>query len=335
MPVPTEVRTVGAGSFRYHPVPGWGQLPDGWRFGDVVGVATDSSGRVYVFNRDEHPVCVFERDGRFLRSWGEKMFTRPHGICIGRDDSVYCTDDLDHTIRRFTTDGRLLMTLGISGKASDTGVTGGDYRTVQRAGPPFNRPTNLAIAADGTLVVTDGYGNACVHRFAPDGKLLHSWGAPGNEPGEFNLPHGVAIDREGRVYVADRENSRIQIFTPRGEFLAQWTDVARPMEVFIDPQDNVFVAEVGWHAATFPWHVPPANASGGRLSVFDLNGQLRARWGGGKNPTAAGDFLAPHDVWVDHAGDMYVGEVIATAGAECGRMSPDYHPIQKFIRVEQ
>jgi DNA-binding beta-propeller fold protein YncE len=312
----------------------WEQLPAGWSFVEVAGVATDSRDRVYVFNRGDHPVIVFERDGRFVASWGEGVFKRPHGISIGPDDAVYCTDDLDHTVRKFTTDGKLLQTFGTSGQASDTGIDGIDYRTIRRAGPPFHRPTNVALAADGALYVTDGYGNARVHKFTPDGRLLFSWGEPGSGPGQFNLPHGIALDREGRVYVADRENSRIQVFSPAGQFLTEWTNVARPMQVFIDRQENVFVVETGWRAGLFPWQrAPGPDPVGARLSVFDRSGRLQARWGGGDDPCAAGNFFAPHDLWIDSHSDIYVGEVVMSAGGNRGLVSPDCHALQKFVCV--
>src|SRR5438093_970019 len=201
----TQNVLVGSGEFRYAVHEQWQQLPDGWSFVEVAGVATDSRDRVFVYNRGEHPVIVFDRDGKFLYSWGEGVFRRAHGISIGPDDAVYCTDDLDHTVRKFTTDGKLLIMLGTSGQASDTGIDGLDYRTIRRAAGPFNRPTNMALASDGSMYVTDGYGNARLHQFASDGRYLFSWGEPGSGPGQFNLPHGVALDREQRVYVADRE----------------------------------------------------------------------------------------------------------------------------------
>jgi DNA-binding beta-propeller fold protein YncE len=299
----------------------------------VAGVATDSQDRVYVFNRGEHPVIVFDRDGRFVKSWGEGLIARAHGIHIGPDDSVYLTDDLDHTVRKFTTEGRLLQTLGTSGQPSDTGIDGIDYRTIRRPGAPFHRPTNVALAADGSLYVTDGYGNCRVHHFSADGQLLESWGEPGSGPGQFNLPHGIAVDRSGRIYVADRENSRIQIFSPRGEFISQWTDVTRPMQVFIDRDDTVFVAEVGWRAGLFPWQQAPANAPAARVSIFDRDGRLLARWGGQGEPTAPGEFFAPHDIWVDRNGSIYVGEVTWSAGGARGLVAPDCHSLQKFVRV--
>ncbi len=324
---------VGQGRFRYAALAHWEELPPGWSFVEVAGVATDSRDRVFVFNRGEHPVIVFDRDGKFLNSWGEGLFQRAHGIFIGPDDAVYCTDDLDHTVRKFTPEGKLLQTLGTSGKPSDTGIDGIDYRTIRRVGPPFHRPTNLALAADGSMYVTDGYGNARVHKFAPSGRLEFSWGEPGNGPGQFNLPHGIALDQGGRVYVADRENSRIQIFSPRGEFLSEWTDVARPMQVFLDPQENVFVAEVGFRAGLFPWTVAPPNPTGPRVSVFTRDGKLQARWGSGDHPCAVGDFFAPHDLWIDSHGDVYVGEVTMSAGGNKGVVPATCHALQKFVRL--
>src|SRR5262245_57331406 len=326
---------VGRGDFRYEVRAGWEQLPPGWGFVEVAGVATDSEARLYVFNRGEHPVIVFARDGRFLGSWGEGDFRRPHGICVAPDDTVYCTDDADHTVRQYTREGRLLRTLGTSGRPSDTGAVGNDYRTVQRAGPPFNFPTNLAVAPDGDLFISDGYGNACVHRFAPDGRLRASWGAPGGGKGQFQVPHGIAVDQGGTVYVADRENSRVQLFTADGTYRGEWTDVARPCQVFVDGLGAVYVAELGLRAGRWPWMAPPeAGAVGGRMSVFDRDGRLQARWGGGENPTAPGDFFAPHDVCVDAHGDVYVGEVVMSAGGRRGLVPADCHALQKFVRLK-
>jgi DNA-binding beta-propeller fold protein YncE len=325
---------VGAGEFGYRVEIGWGQLPSGWSFVEAPGVATDSAGNVFVFNRGEHPVIVFDRDGRFLRSWGEGIFKRPHGVTIGPDDAVYLCDDCDHTVHKFTTDGKRLWTLGTSGRASDTGATTVDYRTIQRAAGPFNFPTNLAISPQGDLYVADGYGNARVHRFSADGKLLASWGEPGDGPGQFHLPHGIAVDRQGIVYVADRENSRLQRFTADGQFIDQWTNVARPCQVTID-RDHVFVAELGYRAGMFPGSVAPRGAvTGGRLSVFDGNGVLQARWGGGDNPCQPGDFFAPHDVCLDTSGNLYVGEVTMSAGGNLGMVPPDCHCLQKFVRLD-
>src|SRR4051812_41327682 len=168
--------TVGGVGLRFEARAAWEELPEGWSFVDVAGVATDSRDRVFVFNRGDHPVIVFDRDGRLLGSWGEGLFVRPHGITIGPDDTVYCTDDLDHTVKMFTPEGAPLRTIGTSGRPSETGATSIDFRTIRRAGLPFHFPTNLALAPDGSLYIADGYGNARVHKFSTDGRHLSSWG---------------------------------------------------------------------------------------------------------------------------------------------------------------
>jgi hypothetical protein len=332
---PASDAVFGAGKYRYRAVPDWPQLPAGWSFVEVVGIAVDSRDRAFVFCRGDHPVMIFEPDGAFVGSWGERVFQRPHGITIGPTDEVWCTDDKDHTVRKFSADGKLLLTLGQSGQASDTGIQGMDYRTIVRPAAPFNMPTNLAIASSGDLYITDGYGNARVHRFSPAGKLLASWGAPGDGPGQFNLPHGIAIDRSGKVYVADRENSRIQVFSPNGEFLTQWTDTGRPMQIFFDNDDRAFVCDVGFQAGLFPWQTAPAPpVRGAYVSVFDHEGTLLSRFGGSQDPCAPGDFYAPHGICVDSTGAVYVGEVVMSAGGYQGKVSPTCHSLQKFVLVD-
>ncbi|HEX3148013.1 MAG TPA: peptidyl-alpha-hydroxyglycine alpha-amidating lyase family protein [Gemmataceae bacterium] len=311
----------------------WAKLPAGISWMEVAAVAVDSRDRVYVFNRGDHPVLVFDLDGNLLTSWGEGVFVRPHGLTIGPDDSVYCTDDLGHVVHKFTPDGRLLLTLGTKGLPSDTGATSIDFRTITHAGPPFHYPTNLALAPEGNLYITDGYGNARVHFFAPDGRLLFSWGEPGTGPGQFRVPHGIAIDKHGTLFVCDRENSRIQLFTPEGKYLSEWTDVIRPSQVFIDKAGDVFVAELGYRAGMWPGtKAPSPDAPGGRVSIFDSHGRLKARWGGGENPCAPGDFFAPHDICLDSRGNIYVTEVVWSAGGNRGLVPADCHALQKFVR---
>jgi DNA-binding beta-propeller fold protein YncE len=325
--------TVGREPFRFEANADWARLPSGYRWIEAVAVATDRQDRVYVFNRGDRPVLVFDRDGAFLHGWGEGLFVRPHGITIGPDGAVWCADDHDHTVRKFTPEGRLLLTLGTPGKPSDTGATSIDFRTVKHSGPPFNYPTNVAFSAEGDVFVSDGYGNARIHRFSPDGRLLLSWGEPGGRPEQFRIPHGIAVSKEGTVYVADRENSRVQLFSLNGEYLGEWTDVARPCQVAVDSAGFVYVAELGFIAGMWPGtSAPSADASGGRLSVFRPSGELVARWGGGKNPTAPGDFFAPHGVCIDSRGDVYVAEVVISAGGKRGLIDPSCHTLQKFIR---
>lgn len=329
-----EPDTVFSESFTFRPNLHWAKWPRDWTVTEVTAVATDSRDRVFVFNRGDHPVAVFDPDGNLLSSWGEGLFKNPHGITIGPDDSVYLTDDHDHTVHKFTAEGKHLLSMGTSGRPSDTGATSIDYRTIRHAGPPFHFPTNLAVAPNGDWYISDGYGNARIHKFSPDGRLQFSWGQPGSGAGQFNVPHGIAIDRHGTVYVADRENSRLQLFSPEGEFQSEWTDIARPCEVAFDALDRVYVAELGYRAGMWPGtSAPSAESTGGRVSIFDPNGKLLARFGSGENPFAAGDFFAPHDIWVDSQGSFYVSEVVWSANGRKPPVGGQFHTLQKFEKV--
>ena len=152
---------LGEGTFRYEVAEGWGELPAGWRYGDVGAVGIDRKDNVYVFNRGPHPMIVYDREGRFLRSWGEGIFHRAHGLHMGPDDTIFLTDDGDHTVRQCTLDGKILLTIGIPGRPAPF-----------MSGEPFHRCTHTALSPKGEIYVTDGYGNACVHKFSSDGKLL-------------------------------------------------------------------------------------------------------------------------------------------------------------------
>ena len=324
---------IGSGDFRYTVDESWAKFPATGDAGEAVGVACDSKDRVYVFLRGPKPVLVFERDGTPVGFWGDDDFTRPHGIFIGKDDTVYCTDDFGHNVGAFSVQGKRKMTLGKRGQPSDTGATSIDYRTIKHSGPPFNFPCNLAIGPTGDLFVADGYGNARVHRFTADGKLVMSWGEPGSGPGQFHVAHGIAVDQAGTVYVADRENCRIQLFSSDGKFVGAWTDLARPCQLAIDRAGFLYIAELGFRAGRWPGtgtHKP--GDTGGRVSIFDAKGKLHARWGGGENPCAAGDFFAPHGIWVDSRGDLYVSEVALAGGARAGLVPGSCHTLQKFVR---
>jgi hypothetical protein len=318
---------------RFEVIEGWERLPAEYVHRDVDGVATDSRDRVYLLTRGDARVIVYERDGTFVTSWGENVFTpRTHGITIGPGDSVWTVDDGDHTVRKFTPDGKQLMIIGTPGVASDTGYDGKTVKSITRGAPPFNRPTDAAIAPNGDLYVADGYGNARVHHFRADGKLIRSWGEPGTGPGQFHLPHAVLVARDGRVLVADRENDRIQFFSPEGEYLDQWTHVQRPTDIYIDRDGLVYVSELWWRVGQSSFvHGPIKYDLPGRLSVFDLEGNVLLRWCSADR-CAAGNFIAPHCVCVDSRGDLYVGEVTYTFAVKNNLVPPDAHTFQKFVR---
>ncbi len=330
---------IGYHKMEYEVLEGWERLPEGWSFVEVAGVAVDSRDRVYVFNRGDHPVIVFDKEGQFLDAWGEGMFTNAHGIYIDANDHLFCADNFDHTIRKLTAGGELLMTLGDPGNPADTGFRI-DHSPVCCSAGPFNMVTNAAVGPDGDLFVSDGYGNARVHRFTAAGELKASWGEPGSGPGEFNLPHAIAVDRSGRVFVADRENSRIQIFSGDGELLTIWDWVNRPDDLFLDEQENLYIAELGWTFGQAPqslhfrfMEMPPVGHDPvARVTVCDLDGNIQARFGG-SNPILPGNFIAPHGIWADSRGDLYVGEVVKASGAieQFAPLTP--HSFQKFKRT--
>jgi hypothetical protein len=209
---------LGTGAWSFEVNENWAKIPDAIVLGDCAAVGVDSKDNVYAFNRGDHPVAVFDKDGNLLRTWGEGVFTRPHGVHVAPDDTIWLTDDGDHTVRHCTLDGRVLMTLGIPGKPAP-----------YMSGEPFHRCTHTALSPKGDLLyISDGYGNARIHKYTLDGKLLSSWGEPGTDPGQFNIPHNICCDPDGWIYVADRENHRVQIFDGNGKWETQWNYLHRP-----------------------------------------------------------------------------------------------------------
>lgn len=298
--------------YKYQVLDLWAKRPRRATFIDVVGIAVDSSDQIYVLNRGARPVMVFDRDGNFLRSWGEGQFTRVHSMYIDAAGSLYCADDDGHTVTKWSPEGELLLTLGKKGQPSDTGYTNSDYLTITRGGPPFNRPTDIAVASTGDIYVTDGYGNARVHRFSSEGNLISSWGEPGEGPSQFHIPHGIAIDKQDRIYVTDRENNRIQVFTLEGELIEIWTGLFRPNSIRLGPDGVLYVAEL--------MH---------RVSFWSLGGKLLGRWGDEGIGLDAGCFVAPHGIAVDSHGAIYVGEVSETSsGVDRGSRT-----LQKFVQL--
>jgi len=262
----------------YQVVPGWPATPDSIRWGAVSAVAADSDDHIYVFHRGEHPVVVFDRQGAFLQSWGDGQIKKAHGLRIDHENNVWITDIGDHVVRKFTRDGRLLVTLGTPGEAGD--------------GPThFNQPTDVSVSPSGAFFVTDGYGNARVVAFSQEGKYLREWGKKGTGEGEFHLPHAIGRDQRGRLYVGDRENNRVQVFEPDGKFVASWTAGGAPYGLGLAVDGRLFVAD----------------GRANRVTVLDPNGRVLTRWGqAGDEP---GQFLMPHAVCLDSRGDVYVAEI--------------------------
>ena len=281
---------VGSGDYTYAVEEDWAKLPDGWAM-PAAAVAGDSQDRVYCFNRDpQHPVCIFDRQGNFLSSWGDGLIAFAHAILLDQHDNVWLVDRNEHQVHKFTADGQHLLSLGEKGVRSDTGVAPDDYsstafQSVTHAGAPFNMPAGIALNEAGEIFIADGYANAAIHKFTPDGRLLQTWGAPGDGDGQFRLPHGIWIDRLGRVLVADRENDRVQVFTQHGEHLATWpTKLIGPALFYVDGDDAVYIPE----------------HNGGLFSILHLeDGRRLTQWGAELHRSC-------HGVWVDSRKDVYV-----------------------------
>jgi DNA-binding beta-propeller fold protein YncE len=280
---------VGHGKYTYGVNENWARVPAGIDM-KPAAVAVDSHDRVFCFNRStEHPVVIFDRDGNFESSWGAGLFRFPHAIRIDEQDNVWLTDEHLGQFMQFTNDGKLLRTIGASGQRSNTGVPADDFTSIawkkvtQGAGP-FNLPTDIAVVPGGDMYMTDGYGNARVHKFSADGSYQFSWGEPGNDPGQFNLPHGIWYDSRGRLLVADRENDRVQVFDLAGNLLTVWqTELIGPAFFYVDDDDIVYVPE----------------HNGGMFSVLTLDGERLARWG-------APIHRSIHGVWGDSEKNIYV-----------------------------
>jgi DNA-binding beta-propeller fold protein YncE len=286
---------LGTPQYGYRVVENWAKLPEGLVVGDVSDIGIDGHDRVYLFNRGEHPVIVLEQDGTYARCWGEGLFRRPHGLRVGPDGSLYCTDDAGHTVRKFTPEGKLLLQLGEPDKPSG-----------YMEGKPFNRCTNTALSSNGEIYVSDGYGNARVHKFSPDGKLLLSWGEPGTRAGQFNVVHSICVDVDGWVYVADRENHRVQVFDRNGRFETQWNNLHRPCGMYMRGERGAlcYIAEAGTGLA-INRQMPNI---GPRVCVLTLEGKQLAQLGFRSPGQGLDQFVSVHGIAADSQGDIYVGE---------------------------
>ena len=231
----------------YRTIENWAKLPEGRTWGSTAGVAVDRKGNIWVAERCDantyagstlDPILEFDPSGKLLTSFGAGIFVFPHGITVDKDGNVWVTDGQGkdgkgHQVFKFSPNGKVLMALGKAGVAGDGEDT-------------FNQPSAVAIASNGDIFVADGHGgnsNNRIVKFSKDGKFLMTWGKKGSDPGEFNLPHALAFDSKGRLFVADRANNRIQIFDQEGKFLDQWKQFSRPSGIFISQSDVIYVAD--------------------------------------------------------------------------------------------
>lgn len=274
---PQVSQTATGKSRDYHVVAGFPQLSPSIALGAASAVATDAKGNILLFHRGQPPILYLDQPGKVVRSFGDGLFSSAHGLRVDSNENIWVTDNANHTVLKFSRDGTILMTLG------EKNVAGEDAKH-------FNKPTDIAFASNGDFYVSDGYGNSRVVKFNKAGEYLLAWGKKGNGPGEFNLPHAVQLDAQGMIYVADRENDRIQVFDGQGKFLRQFGGFA-PFGMFITPDQTLFVAD----------------GRANKVLKMTLDGKLLTSWG--STGPEAGNFQLPHGISVDRDGAVYVTEI--------------------------
>ena len=247
--------------------------------GEASGIALDSKGHIYLFQRAEPMLAEYDAEGNYMRSLGEGLFTHPHGLRIDSEDNLWTTDDGSHVVLKLSPAGRVLLVLGRRGVAAES-----DWL--------FNQPTDVAFGKHGEIYVSDGYGNSRIVKFDRDGKFIKAWGKYGTGPGEFNLPHSVVVDDQETVYVADRENQRIQIFDADGKFLREWTGIGYPYGLFITPDQHVWMIDGGYD----------------RLIELDRDGKILGALGDPGH--APGEFAWGHFLAIGKDKKIYVADVL-------------------------
>jgi DNA-binding beta-propeller fold protein YncE len=263
-------------------VKNWAQLPEGWNFGETSGVAVDKSDNVWVFNRGRHPVIEFDKNGKMLRAWNEVPVVSSHGIRVDNDGFIWLIDVAGHQVLKMTPEGRLVLRIGGVG-----GAPGND-----ESKEAFNRPTGVIFAPNGDFFISDGYVNSRVVKYGRNADFITKWGRKGTGDSEFNLVHDVALDSKGRLYVADRSNSRIQIFDQNGAFIGKWTNVGQPGGVdYAAKEDALYMCD----------------GLNDRVVKLNLDGQVLGTLGSHGKTEGKFDFV--HNIAIDSTGALYTAEI--------------------------
>jgi peptidylamidoglycolate lyase len=293
----------------YALVEAWPQLPAGYSFGQPTGIGIDSKQHVFVFHRagrkwtDPFPETFIDKNtileldaetGKIINEWGANQFIMPHGLTVDKEDNIWVTDVGLHQILKFSHDGKLLMKLGVA-------------KTQGNDSLHFNLPTDVAVADDGSFYVSDGYGNSRVVKFAASGNYLLQWGSAGSKEGEFDIPHGITIDKSEHVYVADRQNNRIQVFDKNGKFLSVLKNkdsVPQLPAVTIDSAQHLYAIDFDYTITT------DIGNKGSKIFRYDSTGNIVFQFGStGENKRSKSWY---HDIAVDKQGNIYVGDIHGT-----------------------
>jgi sugar lactone lactonase YvrE len=319
---------VGYGDYRYEFDDSWPNIPKGWTIGNgwsgppelgipitsgkgVSDVSADSSDNIYVFNRDIHPVVVFEAEsGNFVHSWGEHEFKETHGIFVDSQDNIWTTDRQEHVVVKHSKHGKKLLELGTRGWATASVTPYGSNPERKGLGGPFNMPAGVSLASTGAIFVADGYGNRQVHRFSSTGNLEISWGNSGTGKGEFSLVHNLDIDSNDHIYICDRENDRIQIFDYDGNYINMWENLSSPGSVYCDRESLVYVAEQG----------TPRRKKKNGVSIYTESGELISQF-----MRNSKENTQPHGICLDSKGNIYLAELASPIGND--------QKVSKFVRI--
>ena len=260
----------------------WAQLPRGMNFGECSGVDIDKDDNVWVFNRGPHALIMFDRNGKMLEAWKDLPVKSSHGVRIDAEGNIWTVDVVGHSIIKFDRTGRVRLVIAQpSGRPGDNSSK-----------DAFNRPTGMWFAPNGDFYVADGYDNSRVVKFNKDADYLMHWGSKGKGDGQFDLVHDVTLDSRGRVYVADRSNSRVQVFDQNGKFLTKWTDVGQPWGLYyVDRDKAIYMCDGKYN------RVVKLNLEGQILGVLGAPGKVEGKF----------DFA--HNIAVDSTGAIYVAEI--------------------------
>jgi peptidylamidoglycolate lyase len=300
-----DTSLTSPGGLTYQLVQNWPSLPAGLKLGNPTGIGIDTAQNLVVFHRasrewplfgsmpasliKEKTILVLQRKtGQLLNSWGDNWFVMPHGLTVDDQNNIWVTDVGSHQVFKFSYEGKLLMKLGEANKPGNDPLH-------------FNKPTDVAVAPDGSFYVSDGYGNSRVIKFNAAGQYLFEWGEKGDGPGQFDIPHSIAL-KEDRVLVADRENSRIQVFDSTGKFIAVY-DNSKAGKVYAVAYDTAGKQLVATDYITN--YIAP---KGSDILLFDATGKSLHHWG--RSGGYQGPVTRLHDIAVDKEGNIFVCDIL-------------------------
>jgi DNA-binding beta-propeller fold protein YncE len=279
--------------------PKWPQQPEHCKFAEVSGIAVDAKDNVYVYTRGTPPVQVYDADGRFIRAWGQDTIKSAHHIKIDHEGNIWVADIGHHTVQKHTPDGKLLLTIGTPDQPG-------------RDKSHLNMPTDMAITPKGDVFVSDGYGNARVVHFDRDGKYVKEWGELGSKANQFSIPHAICVDSKGKLYVADRNNVRVQVFDQTGKLLDSWNNLVVPWGFCVTRNDDIWVcgsSPMQWRSGDGALGCPPKDQV---FMKFNGDGKVLQLWTvpkGADGLERPGELNWVHCIAEDSKGNLYAGDI--------------------------